>query len=134
MFNLNNTNHEAGIILYGEDTVGVFNWGQFDDGFIPMVGPIGFIVPWPTDAGDNTKLIHIAHVDDVREYLHGSVWATGDGLETDLDVVYDENGDIPALWGFGETASCYDDIERPYSGDIWEIPDECRVITIDLWN
>ena len=34
MFNLNDTKHEAGIVLFGDSTVGVFNWGQFDDGYI----------------------------------------------------------------------------------------------------
>lgn len=134
MFNLNDTKHEAGIILYGDRKVGVFNWGQFDDGYIPMVGPVGVIVPWPTDAGEDVELVHVEHVDDVRPHLPGTVWIGEDGLDTDLDIVCDENNDIPALWGFGPVADAYSDVDRPYSGDIWEIPGGPVVITIDLWN
>lgn len=133
MFNLNNTGHEAGFALYGENTVGCFNWGQFDDGFVPMVGPVGFIIPWPTDAGEDIELVHVEHVDDVRAYLPGTVWMGEDGLDTDMDIVYDDNNDIPALWGFGPLAGAYDDVDLPYSGDIWDIPDGPRIITIDLW-
>lgn len=135
MFNLFvDTNHEAGIILYGDGTVGVFNWGQFDDGFIPMVGLVGLVVPWPFAAGEDVDLVHVAHVDDVREYLPGAVWMGEDGLETDLDIVYDEHDDIPALWGFGPIADNYSNMDRPYSGDIWDMPGGQRVITIDFWN
>lgn len=134
MFNLNDTKHEAGIVLYEEDTVGVFNWGQLDDGYIPMVGPVGIIVPWPSVTGEDVELIHVGHVDDVRTYLPGTVWMGEDGLETDLDIVYDDNDDIPALWGFGPVANAYSDVDRPYSGDIWDIPGGPRVITIDLWQ
>jgi len=134
MFNLNDTGHEAGIILYGDNTVGVYNWGQFDDGFIPMVGPVGMVVPFPVNSDDEAELVELAHVDDVREYLPGSVWETDGSLETDMDVAYDEIGDIHALWGYGETAKNYKDVERPYSGSIWEVPGGYKVITIDFWN
>lgn len=134
MFNLNDTKHEAGIVLFGDSTVGVFNWGQFDDGYIPMVGSAGLIVPWPIDAGEDIELVNVEHVDDVRSHLPGTVWMGEDGLDTDMDIVCDENGDIPALWGFGQVADAYSDLDRPYSGDIWDIPGGPRVITIDLWN
>lgn len=135
MFNLLvDTRHEAGLILYGGKTVGVFNWGQMDDGFVPMVGPIGIVVSWPLDTEEDAALAHVGHADDVREYLPGTVWKGEDGLETDMDIVYDANDDIPALWGFGPAAYAYDHVDRPYSGDIWDIPGGIRVITLDLWN
>lgn len=135
MFNLNDTGHEAGIILYGDDTVGAYNWSSFADGFIPMVSPFGFILPWPTDAGEDIELVNVEHVDDVRSHLPGTVWMGEDGLDTDMDIVYDENYDIPALWGFGQNADYYAGVDSPYAGDIWEIPGEkIRVITIDTWN
>lgn len=135
MFNLLvDTKHEAGVILYEEGAVGVFNWGQLDDGFVPMVGPSGLIVPWPVAAGEDVDLIHIGTVDDVRTYLPGTVWMGEDGLETDMSIVYDGNDDIPALWGFGPSSDVYVDVDRPYSGDIWEIPGGPRVITIGLWQ
>lgn len=135
MFNLNETGHEAGIIVYGGETVGCFNWVQLDNGCLPMVGPHGFIVPWPTDAGgEDAKLVHVEHVDDVRAYLPGTVWMGENGLDTDLDIVYDEHQDIPALWGFGPIAAVYADVDRPYSGDIWELSTGEKVITLDMWN
>ncbi len=70
----------------------------------------------------------------MREYLPGTVWETEDGLETDMDVVYDANDDIPALWGFGETAANYEGDETPYSGDIWKLSSGETIITIDNWN
>lgn len=136
MFNLyENTHHEAGIILYGDKTIGVFNWGQFDDGFVPMVGPVGIVVPWPAGTAENdVELVYVTHADDVRDYLPGTVWMGEDGLETDMDVAYDQNDDVPALWGFGPAANAYSDMDNPYSGTIWDIPGGPRVITIDLWQ
>lgn len=99
-----------------------------------MLSPFGAPINWPADSEEDADLIHVGHVDDVRTYLPGSVWAGEDDLETDLDIVCDDNDDIPALWGFGPSAGVYADADRPYSGDIWDIPGGPRVITIDAWN
>lgn len=135
MFNLNDTQHESGIILYGDETVGVFNWGWLDNGYIPMVGPYGIVVPWPLDNSDDTELFCIESVDDVHAHLPGTVWMGKDGLETDMEIICDEFGDLPALWGFGDHASHYDDLDCNYSGCVWSIGDSAyKVITIDFWN
>ena len=41
------TSREAGIIIYGGHTVGVFNWGRCDDNQIPVLSPFGEPIPWP---------------------------------------------------------------------------------------
>ena len=33
------TGHEAGIIIYGDNSVGVFNWGNYDENRIPILAP-----------------------------------------------------------------------------------------------
>lgn len=89
---------------------------------------------WPEGDETDTELIHVAHVDDVRDYLPGTVWVEDNELRTDMDIVYDVNYDIPALWGYGPSADVYNDIPKPYEGDIWDLTNGKRVITIDLWH
>lgn len=137
MFNLNDTRHESGIILYGGNTVGVCNWMSCGENEIPMLSPFGDLlnVPLNVEQGDQDQdLVHIERTDDIRHYIPGSVWLEDDEISTDMDVVYDYNLDLAALFGFGPSAPNYEGIENPYSGDIWGLPDGKRVITIDFWN
>lgn len=136
MFNLNDTRHEAGIILYGENAVGVYNWMSCGDNELPMVSPFGSPICWPASDIDeeSAKLVHTAHVDDIRDYLPGTVRQDEDSVATDMDIVYDVNDDLPALFGIGPSAADYDGEDTPYAGDIWELPGGYKVITIDIWN
>lgn len=135
MFNLyNDTNHEAGIIVYEDNAVGVFNWADCGDNCLPMLSPFGTPINWPVDVDDEAEIVHIGFVDDVREYLPGTVFLKDGVLTTDMDIVYDRNDDIPGLFGFGPCAESYKKYEQPYSGDIWELPGGGKVITIPWWN
>lgn len=131
---LENTKHESGIIIYGGKTVGIYNWqgvGCGDDE-IPMISPLGYPINWHLD--NDIVIKHVETVDDVREYLPGTVWMEDGQLETDLDIVWDENFDIPGLFGFGSAADTYKYHDRPYSGDVWDLSSGERVITINFWN
>lgn len=135
MFNLyDDTNHEAGIIVYEDNVVGVFNWAGCENNCIPMLSPFGTPINWPANVDDDAEIVHIGFVDDVREYLPGTVFLKDGQLTTDMDIVYDANHDIPALFGFGPCADAYNEYEQPYSGDIWELPGGAKVITIPWWN
>lgn len=76
-------------------------------------------------------MVHIEHTDDIRHFIPGSVWLEDDELSSEMDVIHDENLDLAALFGFGPSASNYEGIENPYSGDKWGLPDGKTVITID---
>lgn len=135
MFNLfDDTNHEAGIIVYGDNSVGVYNWTSCSDHVLPLLSPFGTPINWPKDVDDGAEITHVDHVDDVRNYLPGTVFDEGGQIATNMDIVYDENEDIPGLFGFGPAAGSYEGCENPYSGDIWTLPTGEKVITIDLWN
>ena len=137
MFNLHHdTGNESGIIVYEDNAVGVFNWAALgcEDNCLPMLSPFGTPINWPAAADDNDEIVHIGFVDDVREYLPGTVFLEDRKLYTDMDIVYDEFDDIPALFGFGPHLESYNGREKPYSGDIWEIPGWGKVITIPWWN
>ena len=137
MFNLHNdTEHESGIIVYEDNAVGVFNWCSLScdgDNRVPMLLPFGIPINWPRDVDEEAELVHIGSVDDVRKYLPGSVFLKDGVLTTDMEIIYDRSGDIPGLFGFGPCADSYKDREKPYSGDIWEIPGGGKVITISEW-
>lgn len=87
MFNLyNDTNHEAGIIVYEDNAVGVFNWAECGDNCIPMLSPFGTPINWPVDVDDAAEIVHAGFVDDVREYLPGTVFLKDGELTTDMDI------------------------------------------------
>ena len=134
MFNLSNdTKHEAGIIVYSGNSVAVYNWASCDDNRVPMLSPFGQPIEWLQNVADDATLVHVCSADDVRDYLPGTVFMEDSELHTDMDIVYDANDDMPALFGFGPNASDYDG-DKPYKGDVWRLPGGETVITIDTWN
>lgn len=132
MFNLNDTGHEAGIII-NDNTVAVFNWQTCGDNQIPVtLSP--FYIPMHWSADDDT-LKDEKHVDDIRPYLPGTFFVSEDGeeLDTDMDIACDNNNDIPALFGF--FIDGYDPEVVTYAGTIWKFEkSDATVITIDSWN
>lgn len=141
MFNLyNDTNHEAGIIIHGEEAVIVTNWSSYGDNRVPMLlDPLG-LMEWPVDDEDeDVKIVKLRDVEDIRDELPGKVWVNEDGdAETDMDIVYDANGDLSALFGIrtGDTdPDFYKSIPRPFSGSVYEITGaDIKVITIRVWD
>ncbi len=146
MFNLNDTSHEAGILIYGHNSVIVCNWGTCEDNYIPIASPFGTLMPWPypDEDGEKHTLIEDKHVDDVRSLLPGTVWMDDEDdmtCDTDMDIVSDKFGDLSALFGIktGDTdPALYTDPSdpAPYSGTLWRVSgiDDVQIITLDSWN
>ena len=139
MFNLyNDTNHEAGIIIHGEKAVIVTNWSSYGDNRVPMLlAPLG-LMEWPVEDED-AKIVKVRDVEDIRDELPGKVWINEDGdADTDMDIVYDVNGDLSALFGIqtGDTdPDIYKDMPHPFSGSVYEVTGtDIKVVTIEFWN
>lgn len=108
------TGQESGIIVYPDDTVAVCNWAGLADATTPAFGPmammvVGFSCPElvceAEDAEDALRdALYAGEVDDMRTLLPGSYYLNEDDDEprivTDMDVIYDANFDLPALWGY----------------------------------
>lgn len=139
MFNLyNDTAHEAGIVIHGEEAVIVTNWSSYEDNRVPMLlAPLG-LIEWPVDDED-AKIVKVRDVEDIRDELPGKVWINEDGdADTDMDIVYDANGDLSALFGIqtGDTdPDIYKDMPHPFSGSVYEVTGtDIKVVTIEFWN
>lgn len=68
---------------------------------MPRLGPTG-IIGWPGELKVTAKWT----VEDIRDALPGKLIVDDEtyGYEG-MDVLYDLNGDIPALWGYDEFIS-----------------------------
>ena len=127
MFNLyEDTAHEAGIIIHGEEAVIVTNWGSYGDNRVPMLlAPLG-LMEWPIEDED-AKIVKLRDVEDIRDELPGKVWIDeGGNADTDMDIVSDENGDLSALFGIrtGDTdPDFYEDFPHPFSGSVMKSPE-----------
>lgn len=139
MFNLyEDTAHEAGIIIHGEEAVIVTNWSSYEDNRVPMLlAPLG-LMEWPVDDED-AKIVKVRDVEDIRDELPGKVWINEDGdADTDMDIVYDAHGDLSALFGIqtGDTdPDIYKDMPHPFSGSVYEVTGtDIKVVTIEFWN
>lgn len=139
MFNLyEDTAHEAGIIIHGEEAVIVTNWSNYGDNRVPMLLAPLDLMEWPVDDED-AKIVKLRDVEDIRDELPGKVWIDEDGdADTDMDIVSDENGDLSALFGIrtGDAdPDFYKSIPRPFSGSVYEITGtDIKVITIRIWD
>ncbi len=120
------TGHEAGIIVYGDNTVGVFNWGTYDDNQIPILSPIGFPMAWP-EPSDVFGGFNETYSDDFRSEIPGSIWIEDGEVATDLDIVYDENNDLLRL--FLENLDADE-----YNGHIFTLKDGRKIIAPLTWN
>lgn len=131
------TNHEAGIIIYGGNSVAVANWTIFDEDQMPILSPFGTMMPWNEAPGvfDGASS---ERVEDWREVLPGSVWLTDEVDEngvhiadTDLDIVHDEFGDIlAAFMGKQPDGQTQDDFEAT----VYTLKDGRKVVAPDTWN
>lgn len=127
------TNHEAGIIVYGDNSVGVFTWGNYDENRIPILAPGGIPMAWP-EADDVFVGVTAEHFDDFRSEIPGTIWLeNGETYSdekvavTDLDIVYDENNDLVRLF--------LEDLEPvEYTGTVYTLLDGRKIIAPDMWN
>lgn len=124
------TGHEAGIVIYEDNCVGVCNWGRYDEDRFPVLSPLGLPMPWPEEncVFDGAKE---EFCKDIRAELPGSIWIEhgedGDVANTDLDIVFDEFGDLARLF-----LDKLDDVE--YEGYVYTLRDGRKVIAPVMWN
>lgn len=137
-FNLmRDTGHEAGIIVFEDNSVTVCNWQECDDNQLPLLLPISQSpIPW-TFNGDH-KLIKLKDCDDIRNELPGTVWLDDENIvKTDIKINYDASNDLTALFGIrvgNADPEIYQDA-NPYKGAVWKLDDEdITILTIDSWN
>ena len=125
------TNHESGIIIYGDTTVGVFNWMDCDDNQLPILSPICTPVRWP-DNSDVFDGVTSKHLDDIRDEIPGTIWIEEDNCDevvadTDLDIVYDGNNDLLRLF-LEQLEPC------DYTGTVYTLKDGRKIIAPAEWN
>lgn len=89
---------KSGILIY-EERVIVCDWSEIKG--LPFVT---FAYDFVFTESDDIELTEIRYVDDVRTVLPGIVEYDTDGIilvEKNMDVLHDQMGDIPALFGYG---------------------------------
>ena len=135
------TEQESGIVVRG-DAVIVTNWeSSCPDGGLPLLAPWGTdLIAWP----DEIVVVSEYDVADIRDVLPGIIAEVEGGIveAQGMDIVYDANGDIPALWGFqvktarlGASINTDDDGNlAPTEGKIYELADGTIVVAPDGWN
>ena len=65
-------------------------------------------------------------VKDIRTVIPGQIWLEDGEAETDLDIVYDEDGDLPRL--FLEDLDPVD-----YEGAVFSLRDGRKIIAPSMW-
>ncbi len=137
------TGQESGIVVY-DDAVIATNWmHSCPDGGLPRMAPANIgLIAWPDEIIVENKYT----VNDIRAVLPGKIVEVDtDGeavvIEAEgMDLVFDDNGDIPALWGYDLGLVCNAIINRddagnlaPTPGTVYELEDGVIVIAPDSW-
>lgn len=144
-FNLREvTGQESGIIVYGDGSVIVLNWTQIGDNCLPAVF-LGGIYGLPHE---DIEVDETYHTEDVRDEIPGSIWVVevaewttkdaeerdGDSvLNTDIDILYDVNDDLPLLFGFDASSGRQIEVE-PVKGEVYILSNGAKVIAPADWN
>lgn len=140
------TSQESGIIIFDDNSVMVCNWSSCGDGQRPILFASG-LLSWdcPELLGKADELrqsIPHEHVNDIRDVLPGTYYDDDETEEllTDMDVIFDQNYDLPALFGFQAAEDGCAEVNLdshgniiPTSGTVYTIGD-LRVIAPDGWN
>jgi hypothetical protein len=120
------TGQESGIVIYGNEII-VTNWAQeCPNGGMPILSPVGnIVIDWPHD--EPLTVDEAYQVNDLRAMLEAG----------DYQVLSDDNGDIPALFGeqVGTATVIKDDAGNllPTAGTCYHIGN-ALVIAPDGWN
>lgn len=134
------TGQGTGIVIYDDESVGVFNWERLDDAQIPLLSPLGLPMGWPCPELEGDAEIEGTVVDDIRTILPGKCWYDDaeNAIKTDMDVVYDEYGDLPALYGYDIGLGTLLELDDngnliPTSGTVYRIG-EYTIIAPSSWQ
>lgn len=124
------TKQKTGIVVYREHFIFVCNWAEVcANGGLPAIDNNGKLVSRPTEI--SCEDIFSSH--DIRRVIAGSYTAF-----SDMDVLFDPYGNLPALWGFdsGKGAALQlDHHNRPVyiGGTVYILSDGTKVIAPDDW-
>lgn len=134
------TGQGTGIIIYDDESVGVYNWEQLDDAQVPLLSPLGLPMGWPCSEMEGEIDVEATYVDDIRTILPGKCWYDDDeeALDTDMDIVYDKYGDLPALYGYDIGLGTLLELDdngnlMPTSGAVYKIG-EYTIIAPSSWQ
>ena len=122
------TNHEAGIVIYENGEVAVVNWSQYDDDQIPRLAPVLGMMGF-SEEGILDNVPESKTVEDVRDILPGKVWLEDDEIETDMEILEDDNNDIPALFVKIDDR----DPDEPTSAEVYTLSDGTKIIAPHTW-
>jgi hypothetical protein len=138
------TKQESGIVIYGNQVI-VCNWASTcPTGGLPIMTPFDTVMEYDDNDDDDLKSEKNYRVKDIRTVLPGTIVIDEEKAEVyseGMDILYDVNGDIPALWGFEDedtpkNMSCILRNEKgeliPTSGTVYHIG-EVIVIAPDGW-
>lgn len=137
MYNLEEAAGKNALIMCcGEKTVIVANIEGIGNGMLPFVSPFGTsIMPWKIDG----ELSKPEPVEDIREELPGTVWMIDENTcDTDMDIAWDYNGDISALFGIRTGYADPDMYNGNYKGKVFYLDrgsdEEYKFIVPDCWD
>ena len=124
------TGHEAGIVIYESGEVAVVNWGQYDDDQIPRLAPMLGMMGFPEDGILDNVPVSVT-VEDVRDILPGKVWLDDGELETDMEILQDDNNDIIAL--FFKLENDDRDPDDLTSAEVYTLRDGTKIVAPHTW-
>lgn len=123
------TGHEAGIVIYESGEVAVVNWSQYDDNQVPRLAPMLGMMGFPSDGIlDNVPTAET--IQDVRDILPGKVWIEDDEIETDMEILEDDNNDLTALF---IKIDDYRNPDEPTSAEVYTLNDGTKIIAPHEW-
>ena len=124
------TDHEAGIIVYNNNAVGVFNWSFMGDNEIPYYF-CGSNVGFPLD--NVFSGVKKRRVKDLRRQLPGSCWIDDGELVTDMDIIQDNNNDLPLIFGLVPDDHNVYTGDEGYGADVYRLTNGMKIICPLLW-
>ena len=128
------TNHQAGIVVYPDNSIIVTDWCYCGEDCLPAVAELGLLLQFPQEAGYFEGAESEEQLNDVRHILPGSMWLTDEVTDsgehiadTDLDILYDPDSDIARLFLTPDLTP--DDV----SGRVYTMRDGVRIVVLDSW-
>ena len=123
------TGHEAGIVIYESGEVAVVNWSQYDDNQVPRLAPMLGMMGFQSDGIlDNVPTAET--IQDVRDILPGKIWIEDDEIETDMEILEDDNNDLTALF---IKIDDYRNPDEPTSAEVYTLNDGTKIIAPHEW-
>lgn len=123
------TGNEAGIVIYDSGEIAVVSWSQYDDNQVPRLAPMLGMMGFSED-GILENVPKSETIEDVRDILPGKVWIEDDEIETDMEIMEDDNNDITALF---IKIDDYRNPDEPTSAEVYTLNDGTKIIAPHTW-